>query len=232
MISVLGAEKLSLVEIEAFLAASESVRFAGCGRTEIYGWVERLLCHHEYPLQKRRAKGLLRAYVERMTGLSRAQSTRLIGDYLKVGRIAAKPSNRPRYQRYYTPADIALLAAVDEAHERLSGPATRHILKREFEVYGKPEFERLAESSPTATSTTCATRRATACAILKRHAPRQSPSASAKSLRPTASPAFCASTPCIRAMAPRARESTTSTPSMRSRSGKSCWPRRASPRPG
>jgi hypothetical protein len=50
MISVLGAEKLSLVEIEAFLAASESVRFAGCGRREIYGWVERLLCHHEYPL--------------------------------------------------------------------------------------------------------------------------------------------------------------------------------------
>ena len=36
MIGVLGAEKLSLVEIEAFLAASESVRFVGCGRTEIY----------------------------------------------------------------------------------------------------------------------------------------------------------------------------------------------------
>jgi hypothetical protein len=124
MISVLGAEKLSLVEIEAFLAASESVRFSGCGRTEIYGWVERLLCHHEYPLQKRRAKGLLRAYVERMTGFSRAQSTRLIGDYVKLGRIAPKPSLRPRFQRHYTSADIALLAAVDEAHESLSGPAT------------------------------------------------------------------------------------------------------------
>lgn len=102
MISVLGAEKLSLNEIEAFLAASECVRFAGCGRTEIYGWVERLLCHHEYPLLGRRAKGLLRAYVERMTGLSRAQSTRLIGSYVGSGRIAVKPSNRPRYQRHYT----------------------------------------------------------------------------------------------------------------------------------
>ncbi len=147
MISVLGAEKLSLVEIEAFLAASESVRFAGCGRTEIYGWVERLLCHHEYPLQKRRAKGLLRAYVERMTGLSRAQSTRLIGGYVKAGRIAPKPSLRPRFQRHYTVADVELLAAVDAAHETLSGPATRHILKREFEVYGKAEFERLATLS-------------------------------------------------------------------------------------
>jgi hypothetical protein len=47
MISVLGAEKLSLAEIEAFLAASESMRFAGCGRAEIYNPVERLLCHHD-----------------------------------------------------------------------------------------------------------------------------------------------------------------------------------------
>jgi hypothetical protein len=147
MISVLGAEKLSLVEIAALLAASESVRFSGCGRTEVYGWVERLLCHHEYSLQGRRSKGLLRAYVERMTGFSRAQSTRLIGGYVRTGRVVGKPSGRPRYQRHYTAADIALLAAVDEAHERLSGPATRHILKREFEVYGKTEFERLAKLS-------------------------------------------------------------------------------------
>jgi hypothetical protein len=132
MISVLGAEKLSLVEIEAFLASSESVRFVGCGRTEIYGWVERLLCHHEYPLQGRRSKGPLRAYVECMTGLSRAQSTRLIGSYVRIGRVAVKPSGRPRYQRHYTPADIELLAAVDEAHERLSGPATRHIPSRSW----------------------------------------------------------------------------------------------------
>jgi hypothetical protein len=82
-----------------------------------------------------------------MTGFSRAQSTRLIGGYVRTGRVVGKPSGRPRYQRHYTAADIALLAAVDEAHERLSGPATRHILKREFEVYGKTEFERLAKLS-------------------------------------------------------------------------------------
>jgi hypothetical protein len=147
MISVLGAEKLSLVEIEAFVAASDSVRFVGSSREELYQWVERLLCHHEYALQKRRAKGLLRGYVECMTGFSRAQSTRLIGSYVKAGRIVPKPSLRPRFQRRYTPADVELLASVDRAHEQLSGPATRHILKREFEVYGKPEFERLAKLS-------------------------------------------------------------------------------------
>jgi len=147
MISVLGAEKLSLAEIEAFLLASESVRFSGCSRREIYGWVERLLCRHEYGLQTRRAKGLLRAYIARMTGLSRAQTTRLVGRYVATGRVKPKPSERPRFARRYTEADIALLAAVDQAHERLSGPATRHILQREFAVYGQPEFARLAAIS-------------------------------------------------------------------------------------
>jgi len=76
MIIVLGSEKLSLVEMEAFLLASESVGFSGASRQGIYRWAERLLCYQEYWTQKRRAKGLIRAYMARMTGLSRAQCTR------------------------------------------------------------------------------------------------------------------------------------------------------------
>jgi transposase InsO family protein len=44
----------------------------------------------------------------------------------------------------YTRADIELLAAVDEAHETLSGPATRRILEREHLLYKRPEYARLA----------------------------------------------------------------------------------------
>jgi hypothetical protein len=147
MIIVLGSEKLSLVEMEAFLSASESVGFAGGSRAAVYRWSESLLCHHDYWTQKRQAKGLIRAYMERMTGLSRAQCTRLIGQYRKSGRIAVTRGRRRKFPSRYTVEDVALLARVDEAHERLSGPATRHILQREFEVYGKAEFERLAAIS-------------------------------------------------------------------------------------
>jgi hypothetical protein len=147
MISVLGAEKLSLVEIEAFLAASDSVRFTGCGRTEIYGWVERLLCHHQYPHLGRRAKGLLRAYIERMTGLSRAQSTRLIGGYVgSVGLPSSPPAGLVTSAAIPRPTSSCWPQSTRRT-SGLSGPATRHILKREFEVYGKPEFERLARLS-------------------------------------------------------------------------------------
>ena len=39
---------------------------------------------------------------------------------------------------------MTLLAVVDGAHERLSGPATQRILRREHEEYGKAEYQRLA----------------------------------------------------------------------------------------
>jgi transposase InsO family protein len=147
MISVHGAEKLSLEQIENFLLAAKEVRFEASQREEVYGWVERLLCQQEYARQGRRARGLLRRYIGKMTGLSRAQLTRLVGRYVATGQVRMKTSRRHRFPSRYTRADIELLAQVDEAHETLSGPATRRILQREFREYGKPEFQRLAAIS-------------------------------------------------------------------------------------
>ena len=147
MISVHETEKLSLQQIEQFLLAAKEVRFEASQREEIYGWVERLLCQQEYVGQGRRARGLLRRYLGKMTGLSRAQLTRLVGRYLATGRVRIKTSHRHRFPTRYTRADIELLAQVDEAHETLSGPATRRIFAREFGQYGKLEFQRLAAIS-------------------------------------------------------------------------------------
>jgi transposase InsO family protein len=83
----------------------------------------------------------------RMTGLSRAQVTRLIARYGRCGRIAVLPYRRHRFPQRYTRADVDLLAGVDEANENLSGPATRRILEREYRHYGKPDFARLATIS-------------------------------------------------------------------------------------
>jgi transposase InsO family protein len=82
-----------------------------------------------------------------MTGQSRAQVTRLIARYMASGRVAVTAYKRHSFARRYTTTDIELLAQVDEAHEVLSGPATRRILEREHTLYGKPEYERLASVS-------------------------------------------------------------------------------------
>ncbi len=142
-----NGEKLNLEQIRALLEATGEVQFAGENREEIYEWVTEMLCHQEYFRQKRPVRGLLRRYALRMTGLSRAQVTRLIGRYRGCGEVKAKKYRRHGFAPRFTNADIALLAAVDEAHETLSGPATKRILEREFEQYGKCEYERLSTIS-------------------------------------------------------------------------------------
>jgi transposase InsO family protein len=146
-ISVHEAEKLSLEAIGRFVEASEEIRFEGANRRQVYGWVERLLVQQEYALQGKAARGLVRRYIEKMTGLSRAQTTRLIARYAASGRVEATVYRRRRFPQRYTRADIELLASVDEAHETLSGPATRRILEREVQLYGKQEYARLAAIS-------------------------------------------------------------------------------------
>lgn len=142
-------EELSLEQIRAFLQASQAVRFEATRREEIYEWVRRTLCYQEYEKQKRAAKGLLRQYIATMTGLSRAQVTRLITRYQKDGQVRERSYRRNQFQRRYTAADIELLGAVDEAHETLSGPATQKILYREFYEYGDERYQRLAGISVT-----------------------------------------------------------------------------------
>ena len=146
-ISVHEAEKLSLEAIGRFVLASEAIRFSSEGRQQVYDWVERVLVEQEYAQQGKAARGLVRRYIEKMTGLSRSQVTRLIARYKATGRVRPTVYRRRSFPDRYTRADIELLASVDEAHATLSGPATRRILEREVQLYGKQEYVRLAAIS-------------------------------------------------------------------------------------
>lgn len=80
-------EKMSLEQIRALLEASQEVRFAGHGRAEVYAWIGKTLSEQNYRQQSREDKGLLRNYVLKMTGFSRGQVTRLIGQHLHQGEV-------------------------------------------------------------------------------------------------------------------------------------------------
>ena len=142
-----NAESLSREQIREFLQSSEPIEFAGCGRKEKYAWVERVLAAQRYGDLSKRERGVVRAYVEKVTGMSASQTTRLVHAFLDQGVVRVAPYQRHRFSTRYTPADITLLAEVDRAHERLSGPATRRILQREFEQFGHKEYEQLAQIS-------------------------------------------------------------------------------------
>ena len=142
------AERLTLAERREFLAASNTRSFAGAGRRQIYGLVEHTWRAQQYLGLAKKDKGIVRRYLAKISGRNLPQITRLIRCYRQSGAVKpAAPRRRHRFPTRYTRADIALVATVDAAHEGLSGPALRHILEREYKVYGKAEYQRLASLS-------------------------------------------------------------------------------------
>ena len=115
-------DRLSLEQIQAFLKGSEDVGFQASGQRELYEWTERTLCAQEYVGLSGSGKRLVRQYIAKMTGLSRAQVARLISQYAASGTIRSRRGKGRRFAAHYSAADIALLAQVDEAHDTLSGP--------------------------------------------------------------------------------------------------------------
>jgi hypothetical protein len=139
-----NAEALTGQQIDEFLTGSEGIEFTGENRAAIYAWTEGLLVAQEFMRQNKKRRGAIRRYASKVTGLSLPQITRLIRSYAQTGAVELKVSLRSRFPGKYTERDVTLLADVDRAHERLSGPATQRILRREHEEYGKAQYARLA----------------------------------------------------------------------------------------
>ena len=132
--------------------------FEGGNRKEIYEWVRQTVIEQQYHVQGKAAKGLLRGYITKMTGLSRAQVTRLIGQYLATGKVEEKGYLRRRFPKLYTRRDIELLAEVDEAHEKHSaGPRRRRSCTGRFTSFENPPM-RGSRNCRWRISTTCAGR--------------------------------------------------------------------------
>lgn len=144
MMSMDDSEIQTVDQVEQVVRGVRGVAFAIRGRKPRYAWIEKTLERFDYFKLKRRQKGLLRAYLCRLSGLSRPQLTRLIKRYLLDGVIRLSQAPRRRFPVKYTNADKALLAETDNAHGRLSGPATQKILERQYVVYGDRRFARLS----------------------------------------------------------------------------------------
>src|ERR1019366_2917736 len=133
----------TLEQIRLVLGSSQELEFKGTNQAERYVWIEEVLARFDYFRLGKKGKGQVKSYLERMTGISRAQVTRLVSRQFKVGSIKPLWGRCNRFTTKYTAIDHELLAQTDNLHGRLSGPATRRLLERAFCVYGDKRFERL-----------------------------------------------------------------------------------------
>ena len=137
----------SIEQIETFLAAAGAVAFRFESTPACYAWIQATLARLGYAGLSKPGKGVLRRYVQAVTGYSRAQVARLIGQCQKGGPMRRRKGARHCFERRYTPQDVRLLARTDELHSTLSGPATKKIFEREFGIFGRLDFARLASIS-------------------------------------------------------------------------------------
>jgi transposase InsO family protein len=142
-ITMQNIERLTLAEMEEFLEGSRTLGFSIAAH-QVYGFIEQVLKGQDYRRLDRLWKGIVRLFLVKVTGLSRAQVTRLITRWRRTRKVERKPARRPHFKTRYTSADIALLATVDAAHEDLSGPAIRRLLQRANDVFGEKAFSKLA----------------------------------------------------------------------------------------
>lgn len=139
----------TIEQVKEFLDGSNGLEFAAVSVEEKKAWIEGLLIRFGYPRLKREEKGVMRKYIRKVSGYSRAQTSRLILEYRREGWIRKKRADGPksRFSRKYTDKDIELLAMTDELHGWLSGPAVKRILEREWKVFGHSEFRDISQVS-------------------------------------------------------------------------------------
>lgn len=135
----------TLEDVDRFLvgAASQTLKIQG-GKDEVYAWIERTLVRFRYLWLGKKQKGLVRAYVQHLSGYSRPQLNRLIAQYRETGHIRRRQRTVNGFETKYTRADICLLADVDRLVDDLSGTAIKAFCQRAYEVYGDQRFARLA----------------------------------------------------------------------------------------
>ena len=143
------AQVRSVEQVRQVLQGTQQLEFRRADNDEgRYSWIDAVLRRFDYRQLPRGDRAPVLAYLQRLSGYSRAQVTRLVSRWVS-GKPLVKRYRAPQhaFARRYSPADVALLAEVDRAMGTLSGPATACVLRRQRDVFGDARFARLGSIS-------------------------------------------------------------------------------------
>lgn len=134
----------TLPQVRAFLEGTQLVEFSLNTKSERYDFVRRTLIRFAYHSLSKPDKGVVLSFLVHVSGYSRIQVKRLTKAWLKHGRLRPGTSAGNGFTRKYTDADRRLLAELDELHNTLSGPATKKLCERAWQLFNLPAYQRLA----------------------------------------------------------------------------------------
>lgn len=145
----MNIEHLKTVEsLNDFLQGNQAIAFSVLGdKTERYQFTQKILVKFTYQSCSRQDKGLITRFLMKMTGYSRQQVTRLIGQHKRKGRIEWLPCGDNGFSRRYSNEDVRLLALMDERHGTACGQAIKKLCERADQLFGESEYRNLSQIS-------------------------------------------------------------------------------------
>jgi hypothetical protein len=134
----------TLIQLQAFLDGTAALDFA-LAPDERYEFIARTVQRFGYGRLKRTGKSVVLRFLERVSGYSRQQLTRLVKRGVERAPLAKRyRASRTSFAHTYTCADVHLLAHTDTLHGTLSGLATKKLMERAYRLFGDVRYERLA----------------------------------------------------------------------------------------
>src|SRR5665213_1477714 len=129
----------TLAQLQAFLDGTTAVDFAVAAE-ERYGFIGRTVRRFTYGRLKRAEKAVVLRFLERVSGYSRQQLTRLVKRGARSAPLLKRyRGSRTSFASLYTVAAVLLLAHTDSLHGTPSGPATKKLKSlTQAEQYLKP----------------------------------------------------------------------------------------------
>ena len=143
---------VSITQLKSFLKEVAVINFSinnigNKNKQEMYDWVGTVIQKFRYFSLKKKERGLVLDYIIKITSRSRPQVKKLIKKKKKFGKIKLSAIKKNTFPVRYNTSDIARLIETDNAHGRISAPATKKILLREYGIFNKLEYERISHIS-------------------------------------------------------------------------------------
>ena len=137
----------TLADLQGFLDGTVAMDFA-VAADERYAFIARTVRRFGYGRLKRPDKAVVLRFLERVSGYSRQQLTRLVKRGAERRQLVKRyKGSRTSFSRVYTGADVLLLAHTDTLHGTLSGLATKKLMERAYSTFGDARYLRLASIS-------------------------------------------------------------------------------------
>lgn len=138
----------TVTQLEEFLKASQKVvvSLEEQPTEEKYQFIEETIKQFSYQKLSKKEKRVVLSYIKKITGYKKRQLFRLVAKAEK-GKLKKALYQRVKPHKIYTSGDIKVLEQTDELHLRLSEDATKEILRREYEVFGKQNYQTISRIS-------------------------------------------------------------------------------------